>query len=148
MGASISVHVDVAAPARQTFAAATDWPAQRAWVFATRVRPTSGTGHNAGDQIAARTGFGPVGFTDTMTITEWDPPIRCRVRHTGWLVRGVAIFEVAAKTDQTSAFTWTEDLDVPFGRVGRLGFRLTRPVFEYFVQRSLRRFAAWAPTRL
>lgn len=147
MGSTISVSVQVAASAEQTFAAATDWPGQQEWVFATKVRATRGPGTNAGDEIAARTGVGPLGFTDTMTITEWDPPRRCRVRHTGRLVRGVAVFEVSARDASSSVFTWTEDLDLPFGRPGRIGFAVTKPVFEYFVRRSLRRFAQWVPTR-
>ena len=147
MGAVLTAHVHVAAPADETFAAATDWPGQQEWVFATRVRPTLGTGHNLGDEIAARTGVGPLGFTDTMTITEWEPPRLCRVRHTGRLVRGIAVFDVRAETERSSVFTWTEDLELPFGRLGQLGFRLTEPVFRYFVQRSLDRFAVWAVNR-
>jgi hypothetical protein len=34
---------------------------------------------------------GPAGFTDTMKITEWDPPRRCVVRHTGRAVRGTGV---------------------------------------------------------
>ena len=147
MGAILSASIEVAAPAARTFVAATDWPGQREWVFATRVAATNGSGHNAGDEIAARTGFGPLGFTDTMTITQWNPPHRCQVRHTGRLVRGIAVFEVAAAGEQSSVFTWTEDLDLPLGRAGDIGFTVTRPLFAYFVQRSLRRFAQWAPTR-
>ena len=145
--ATLTARVDVALPAADTFAAATDWPGQRSWVFATRVRPTRGTGHDVGDEISARTGFGPLGFTDTMTITDWRPPYECRVRHTGWLVRGTAIFAVESTGPDTSAFVWTEGLDLPLGRFGGAGFAVTRPLFAYFVQRSLNRFAQWAPTR-
>ncbi len=144
---TITARIDVALPAADTFAAATDWPGQREWVFATRVRPSRGTGQDVGDEIAARTGFGPLGFTDTMTITEWKPPWSCRVRHTGWLVRGSAVFSVEPTGASTSVFVWTEELELPLGRAGALGFALGRPAFVYFVQRSLRRFAAWAPTR-
>ena len=147
MGTTLTARVDVGLPAEQTFAAATDWPGQRHWVSATRVRPTRGTGRDVGEEIAARTGFGPVGFTDTMTITEWDPPRRCRVHHTGWVVRGSAVFEVEPTGPSTSMFIWTEHLDLPLGRVGAVGFAATRSLFSYFVQRSLRRFATWAPTR-
>ena len=147
MGAVLTAHVRVAAPAEETFAAATDWPGQQEWVFATRVHATLGTGHNLGDEIAARTGVGPVAFTDTMTITEWEPPLRCRVRHNGRLIRGIAVFEVSAETEHSSVFTWTEDLDLPLGRLGEFGYRLTQGVFRYFVQRSLDRFAIWAVDR-
>ena len=147
MSAEITERIRVDAPAARVFAAATDWRAQREWVFATTVRPTRGVGNEAGDEISARTGWGPLGFTDTMTITTWDPPRSCRVRHTGRLIRGTATFAVEANDDGTGTFVWSEVLDLPLGRVGALGFRLTRGLFGYFVRRSLRRFAAWAPGR-
>lgn len=147
MTAEITERVRVADDPARVFAAATDWPGQREWVFATTVRPTVGDGHGVGDEIAARTGFGPLGFTDTMTITSWDPPRVCHVRHTGRLVRGTATFAVEPNDDGTSTFVWSEKLDLPLGRVGALGFAATRGVFTYFVRRSLRRFAAWAPQR-
>ena len=46
--------------------------------------------------LRAVTAIGPVGFTDTMEIVEWDPPHRCVVRHTGRVVRGEAEHEASA----------------------------------------------------
>ena len=40
-------------------------------------------------------------------------------------------------------FVWREDLELPLGALGRLGWPLVRPVFAYGVQLSLRRFARW-----
>ncbi len=147
MSVQIAERVAVAGAPTDVFAAVTDWAGQREWIFATRTRATRGTGRATGDEISARTGFGPLGFTDTMVITEWDPPFRCRVRHTGRLVRGTALFEVVPAADGHSVFVWEEDLDLPLGVVGRLGFAATRGVFVYFVRRSLRRFARWAAER-
>ena len=132
----------VAAPAEDVFAALTDWSGQGDWMFATSVRPTRGYGRQDGDEITARTGLGPIGFVDTMTIIEWDPPRLCRVRHTGRLVRGTASFGVVADGPERSRVEWVEDLDLPFGRLGAAGFAIGRPVFTYFVRLSLRRFAA------
>ena len=75
MSANVSESVDVAKSAEDVFAALTDWSGQGDWMFATSVRPTRGYGRQDGDEITARTGVGPIGFTDTMTITEWDPPL-------------------------------------------------------------------------
>ncbi len=147
MTAEIIESVEVAAPADQVFAAATDWARQGEWMFATRVRATRGGGHGTGAEIAARTGFGPFAFTDTMTITEWDPPRICRVRHTGTLVRGTAAFAVEPRADGSSVFIWSEILDLPLGRVGEWGFRLTRGTFVFFLRRSLRAFAVFAAER-
>lgn len=142
MSARVNERVDVAAPAEDVFAALTDWSGQGDWMFATSVRPTRGYGREDGDEITAFTGLGRIGFTDTMTITEWDPPRVCRVRHTGRIVRGTAVFGVVADGPERSQVEWTEELDLPFGALGRLAFLAGRPVFTYFVRLSLRRFAA------
>ena len=47
-----------------------------------------------------------------MIITEWDPPRRCVVRHTGRVVRGDGIFEVIPHGELTE-FRWTELIDLP-----------------------------------
>lgn len=142
MSAVVRESVTVAAAADDVFAALTDWSGQGDWMFATSVRPTRGYGRQLGDEITARTGLGPLGFTDTMTITEWDPPRICRVRHTGKVVRGTAVFAVTPDSSSGSRVDWTEELELPFGRLGALGFAVGRPVFTFFVRLSLRRFAA------
>ena len=112
--------------------------------MATRVRPTVGDGHGVGGRIEAITGIGPVGLVDEMEITRWEPPHRAYVKHVGRLVRGSASFEVRPRPGG-STFVWTEDLDLPLGAAGVVGFRLVRPLIGYGLRLSLRRFAAWAP---
>jgi hypothetical protein len=118
-----------------------DWSRQGEWIPGTSV--SGGTG--VGAQVAARTALGPVGFTDTMVITEWDPPRRCVVRHTGRVVRGSGIFEVLPH-GEFSEFRWTELVELPVPDavqpgavlVGRWTIvPLTRLALDY----SLRRFA-------
>jgi carbon monoxide dehydrogenase subunit G len=142
MSAHVSESVSIDAAPEDVFAALTDWSGQGDWMFATSVRPSRGYGRQDGDEITARTGLGPVGFTDTMTIVEWDPPRICRVRHTGRVVRGTAAFAVHPEGPARSRVEWTEDLDLPLGWLGAAGFAIGRPVFTYFVRLSLRRFAA------
>src|SRR5205807_277012 len=55
---------------------AMDWGRQHEWIWATRVRG----GHGVGARVTGFTGIGPVGFTDTMVITQWQPPRLCVVR--------------------------------------------------------------------
>jgi hypothetical protein len=140
----LELRVHVGAPAETVFAAVTDWPRQGEWMLGTRVSVTSGDGESVGSELAAFTGVGPLGFTDTMRITTWRPPLRCDVLHTGAVVRGVGEFVVTPLTDWTSEFVWTERLDLPLGVLGRLGWPLVRPAFRWGVQRSLDRFAAFA----
>ena len=142
MTAHVSLAVDVAAPAQQTWDAAVDWDRQGEWMLGTRV---SG-GHGVGARVEAFTGLGRLGFLDTMTITAWVPPYRCEVLHTGRVVRGTGVFEVVDLGDGRSRFVWSEVLDLPLGLLGRLGWPLVRPLFLAGVRRSLARFARWAPT--
>ena len=143
MTATLVLTVDVDAPVERTWAGAVDWAGQGDWMLGTRVRPTRAGGQGVGGAIEAFTGFGPLGFLDTMDITLWEPPHRCHVLHTGRLVKGTGAFEVEALPAGRSRFVWREDLELPLGALGRLGWPLVRPVFAYGVQLSLRRFARW-----
>jgi uncharacterized protein YndB with AHSA1/START domain len=140
--AQLRLEVDVAAPVERTWSAVTDWERQSEWMLATEVRTTGDRGVGGG--LAARTGLGPLGIVDRMEITRWDPPHGAYVKHLGQVVRGTAAFEVRPRPGG-STFVWTEDLDLPFGAAGRLGFRLLRPAIRLGLRLSLRRFAAWAP---
>lgn len=142
MTATLILTVDVDAPVEQTWAGATDWAGQGEWMLGTDVRPTEQNGQGVGGGIEAFTGIGPLGFLDTMRITLWEPPHRCHVVHTGRVVRGTGAFEVQPR-GSASTFVWREDLELPLGVVGRLGWPLVRPFFAYGVKLSLKRFARW-----
>jgi hypothetical protein len=132
----ISSRVLIPAEPEQVWQVAMDWSRQRDWMRGTEVR--GGTG--VGAQVVARTGLGPVGFADTMIITEWAPPGRCVVRHTGKIVRGIGIFEVARREGRCE-FRWTEQLDLPWPLAGHLGRWLVAPPGRWGLQVSLRRLA-------
>lgn len=136
--------VDVAAPAGTTWLALTDWPRQHEWLLGTTVRVIDGDGRSTGSRIAAFTGAGGVGVTDTMEITTWEPPVRCTVRHLGTIVRGTGAFHVHAKGPQSSTFVWSESLDPPFGLLGQVGWPIVRPAFAIGIKQSLKRFAEFA----
>ncbi len=133
--------VDVDAPVEQTWAGATDWAGQSSWMLGTRVWPTAQDGQGVGGGIEAFTGLGRLGFLDRMVITRWEPPVRCDVLHVGWLVRGPGVMEVRPRGEGRSTFVWREDLELPLGALGRLGWPLVRPLFGAGVSLSLKRFA-------
>ena len=140
----ITARVTLAEPPARVWQVALDWSRQHEWIWATRV---SG-GAAAGAAVVARTGIGPAGFTDTMEITEWDPPRRCTVRHTGKVIRGIGIFEVVPVSGGAgngagngAEFRWTERMPVPAPLAGPLGERLLTPIGRWFLQTSLRRLA-------
>ena len=143
MTATLILRVDVDASVEQTWAGATDWAHQGAWMLGTTVRPTVNGGQGVGGAIEAFTGIGKLGFLDTMDITLWEPPHRCHVLHTGKLVRGTGWFDVEPRGEGLSTFVWREDLELPLGLLGRAGWPLVKPVFAYGVKLSLTRFARW-----
>lgn len=140
----VSSHVLVAAAPDRVWQVAMDWSRQQDWMWGTQVR--GGTG--VGAEVVARTGIGRAGFADTMVITQWDPPRRCVVRHTGKVVRGLGIFEVTPRGERCE-FRWTEQLELPLSSAGRLGRWVVVPLGRWIVvplarwglDASLRRFA-------
>ncbi len=144
MSERLELGVDVAAPSATVWAALVDWDRQGEWMLGTRVRGGSGVGAS----VEAWTGLGPVGFLDTMRITEWEPPRRCAVVHTGRVVRGTGLFAVEPLASGGSRVVWVEDVELPLsglGRagwlLGRAGWALVRPALRAGVALSLRRFA-------
>lgn len=117
------------------------WTEQGRWILGTRVELRQSDGRQVGSHLAEWTGVGPIGFWDTMEITRWEPPYRVDVLHTGNVVRGIASMEVVALPGGRSRFIWSEELELPLGLVGRLGWPVARPVFRAGVRRSLERFA-------
>ena len=141
----VSVSVLVHAPVQTVWDATTDWELQSQWMLGTTVRGTANGGQGVGGGIEAWTGIGPLGFLDTMVITAWEPPHRCLVEHTGRLIKGTGAFEVAEdprNPDGSSTLTWVEDVELPLGALGRLGWLLLRPAVRLGVAHSLRRLAA------
>jgi uncharacterized protein YndB with AHSA1/START domain len=138
--AEVTLSVDVAASPEEVWAAAVDWDRQGEWMAFTRVRGGPGA------TLTAFTGIGRLGFEDPMTITTWEPPYRCVVRHDGRVVRGAAAFEVVPTADG-ARFVWTEWLVPPFGLLGEVGFALVRPLVLRPLRASMERFARWVSTR-
>lgn len=141
----LTVATDVAVEPERAWAALTDWTRQREWMLGTTVRVTQGNGQAVGDQLHAVTGLRRLGLVDRMVITGWEPPRVCDVLHTGRVVRGPGRF-IVEPAGTGSRVTWTEELDLPLGVVGRVGWPLVRPLARWGLQRSLERFARWART--
>ena len=150
---TIAAGVTIGADPEQVWRLAVDWSRQREWIWATH---TDG-GHGQGAAVTGRTGVGPLGFTDTMLITEWDPPRRCTVTHTGSFVRGEGVFEVLPR-DGGCEFRWTERILVPQAvldvfppaarpAVSRIACAVLAPLARAGLGLSLVRFARLAGSR-
>jgi hypothetical protein len=141
-GIEVRIDIDVDAPARRVWDALVDWDNQGAWMLYTTVRATTQQGRGVGARIEARTGFGRFTIVDPMVITVWQPPVRCVVRHTGAVLRGVGVFEVEPLTPTHSRLVWSEQLSPPLGVAGRLVWQAAAPSLRHGLRRSLQRFAA------
>lgn len=115
--ALFTVRREVAAPAERVWATLTDWPAHGRWVAFTAVRTTSERPDGVGASFLARTGVGPIGFDDPMTVTHWQVPTStepgsCTVRKTGRVVLGSATFVVRPAGPTRCLLEWSEDVEV------------------------------------
>ena len=129
---------EVAVPAERLWALLADWSRQGEWIPLTSVRAVRGDGHRVGGRIEAWTGIGPIGFTDPMVVTHWDPPRRCEVLHLGSVVRGEGGFDVVA-SDAGARVVWWESVELPLGPVGQVGWRLSGPMVRMGLELSLAR---------
>jgi hypothetical protein len=94
----------------------TDWPAHGRWIPLTRVSidADSPGSSGLGCRFTGRTGYGPVGFDDPMTVTRWQPPAdgasgHCRVVKRGRWLAGWAEIEVRP-TEAGCRLVWTEEV--------------------------------------
>lgn len=140
MAEYLAVTLDVRRPVQTVWDALSDWERQSAWIIATRVRSTLQDGQGVGGGIEAWTGVGPLGFLDVMVVSEWEPPHRCTVEHVGKFVRGSGGFQVSDLGGGRSRVLWWERVEIPFGAAGRVGWRVVRPVAQWGVLASLKRF--------
>lgn len=145
MQAEVRLELPVAAAPQRLFAVLADWSRQREWMPCTQVDMVDGPPLAVGTRVLARTGVGPLGFTDPMTVTGVADGAngsgRFDVLHTGRVVRGVGTF--AAEPDPVgSRFVWWERVEVPGGPVAPLlwwvGGPVTRLLFGWAARRLRR----------
>lgn len=148
MNARLIVARQLDCPAATVFPALIGLASQSRWIVATTLAEVPGGPRPPyqGAQMVARTGLGPVSLRDTMRITEFSPPRRWAVEHIGRVVRGTGIFGVLPSTTRSEAGSasgcrvfWAEEMPLPFGAIGRLGWLILRPLVRAGIALSLRR---------
>lgn len=143
MTADVAVSVDVAASVELAFSAMVDLASQDRWMLGTTLFPLDGdvAVPHAGSRMAALTGIGGVGVLDTMVVTVFDPPRRWETTHTGNAFKGVGIFLVDPIPGGGARITWREEIELPLGVLGRLGWPLAKPLVRWGLATSLRKLA-------
>lgn len=142
----ISAALEVHAPLATVWATAIDWPAHSRWVPLTKVWVAEERG-GLGTRFVGRTGLGPLGFDDPMTVTQWSPPdeahgaATCTVTKTGRVVTGTAGFTVRATGPGTCHLEWFEDIDIRPATITRLLAPLLAPLARAGLRQTLRKLA-------
>ena len=109
---SFTLQQDWSIPADRLWNALADWEGHSEWIPATRVRILSGDG-GVGTRFVARTGIGPLGFDDNMTVIEFDAATtHAVVEKTGPLLKGSAGFRIEPNGSGCK-LTWFETVHVP-----------------------------------
>jgi hypothetical protein len=152
----------VNAPIELVFERLTDWQSQGEWMLgthiemlsppppdtlrtpqATNLRTTPSDTSRIGEKFRAFTGIGPLGFWDYMTVTRWEPPYKVDVVHTGNVVRGLGFMHLTAQRPDITKFEWSEEIELPLGVLGRIGWPVVRPFFLAGIRHSLHKFAKY-----
>ncbi|MCE2531476.1 MAG: SRPBCC family protein [Acidimicrobiia bacterium] len=139
----LRVEITIAAPPEAVWAHLEDIASHTAWMAdAIAIEFLTDQRQGAGVRFACRTRVGPLRTTDLMEITEWSPPSRMGVRHTG-AVSGEGHFELAAEhADHATRMVWHENLRFPWWLGGPLAAGGARPVLRRIWRGNLERLKA------
>ena len=112
------------APVEWVWGIVTDWEGYGARIPLTRIRVDPGA-TRVGWSFAGLTGLGPLRFSDSMIITQWEPPAvtdrpRFRLVKTGRLLAGWAEVQVVPLGPASCRLEWRESIVVKPVTVGRL----------------------------
>ena len=144
MSHSIRISLTLACNQERAWQAIADWEGQGNWMLQSKVWVTSQIREGVGTSIAAFTGpfyksypkFAALGLLDTMVVTNWQPPIRCDVLHTGKVLKGTGTFELIEISQSATRFNWSEDIEC-----SRLQFLAIYPFLWIGVRISLARLS-------
>jgi hypothetical protein len=154
--ARFTVVRDVRASASVVWSALVDWPRHGRWAPLTAVRTVTPRPDGVGAGFVARTGLGPLGFDDPMSVVVWQPPAgdapedpggRCEVVKSGRVVHGRAWFTVTPLPGSRARVVWDEDVTVSplaitrfagplLSVAGRVGFTATLRAFAHDVEHA------------
>lgn len=141
---TLAISLTIPGSREQVWRKIADWESQGEWMLQTKVWVTSEKSEGVGTTIAAFTGpfftiyprLKFLGLLDLMTVTRWEPPMRCDVDHVGKILKGSGSFQLQEITPSTTRFDWSEIIEAP-----KALFVLVAPFLYIGVRISLARFA-------
>ena len=141
---TLAISLTIPGSREQVWRKIADWESQGEWMLQTKVWVTSEKSEGVGTTIAAFTGpfftiyprLKFLGLLDLMTVTRWEPPMRCDVDHVGKILKGSGSFQLHEISPSTTRFDWSENIEAP-----KAFFMLVAPFLYIGVRISLARFA-------
>ena len=141
---SVAASVSVQSSPERAFAELIDAEGQGRWMLGTKIFPVEGgiPSPDVGSRLVAFTGLAGIGILDVIEVTEHQPGRRWVVAHKGRVIRGSGIFTVEPAAGGGATVRWIEELDLPFGIIGRVGWPIVRPAVRWGLQHSLNKLGA------
>ena len=136
---TLTFKITIAAEPQTIFDYLSDWEKQSDWILFTTVHKVSTAPNQQGTQLLAQTKFSKLQFIDTMLVTEWLPPHKIIVEHTGRVILGKGVFKINKISERNCEFIWQEITPVPFGFVGQVGLVLVMPFMKLMFGLSLKK---------
>ena len=134
--ARIEVSTHIEAPPDRVWSVLVDWERQARWmVDAHKVEVLSEQREGTGVTVRCRTDILGFPVNDDLVVTQWDVNEVLAIRHLGWLIRGVAAFELTP-TPHGTRVEWWEEAEVPFRALGEA---VAGPLVVPWVARVFRR---------
>lgn len=114
-----------------------DWERLDRWMQEARdFRVMGAQREGVGTEAEATVRIAGITTRDRIRVSRWEPPYVLELEHLGW-VTGRGYMELTPGEAGTDVF-WREELDPPWGILGRIGMRLMRPVMRRTFRRDLR----------
>jgi hypothetical protein len=149
--ARITVSTVIDASPEEVWAAVEDIESHTEWMAdAVAIRFTSDRTSGVGTVFECDTRVGPLGLTDVMEITRWEPGRAMGVRHVG-LVTGEGVFTLSPaggrfRRRRATRFEWSERLVFPWWMGGPVGGVVGGRVMARIWRGNLRRLKARVET--
>lgn len=133
----IEVATVIGAPVERVWAHLEDIGSHVEWMHdAVAIRFDGDQRQGVGTSFVCDTRIGPLRTKDRMSITEWAPPRKMGVRHTG-AVSGSGAFTLYSLADGATRLTWSEQLTFPWWLGGKLGEVVGAPILRFIWRRNL-----------
>ncbi len=132
----IITEADIARPPGEVWPHLVDWERLGKWMREAReFRVLSRHREGVGVEAEATVRIAGITTRDRIRVTRWEPPSVLEMAHLGW-VKGTGYMEVSP-TESGAHLFWREALVPPWGRIGRMGLALLRPLMRRTFRRDL-----------